>query len=41
MTTDLRKKEKNDFKKGFFKLMNNTGFEKKKENVRNTVISCL
>lgn len=37
MTAEVRIKTKSDFEKGFFKLMNNSVFQKTMENVRNDI----
>ena len=41
MNTKLRQKAKNNFEKGFFKLMNNAVFEEKRKNERNHRIAKL
>ena len=37
MNTELRKKAKNDFKNGFFKIKHNAVFGKAVKNVRNQI----
>ena len=41
MNTKLRQKAKNNFEKGFFKLMNNAVFGEKRKNERNHRIANL